>query len=118
MNCIFARRGYPEEATGGIAVTISNTGDATNCCVQHGGNTYYTDGDTFSVLPGDTIIFTIYGRSSNNGYVMIDNTTVLSTNSGKETYSWTVPSGIAQASISLFYSGGKAYYSRITVTTS
>lgn len=122
MNCIFMRRGYPEGAAGGIAVTISGTGDATNCCVQHNNTTYYTSGDTFAVQPGDTIILTVSGRTSIEswGYIYINNTTVASTNGtqGTLSYTWTVPSGITGISISINYHSGKAYYGSITVTTS
>jgi len=115
------RRGYPEGLTG-IVVTVSGDGDASNCYAQHNSTKYYTAGDTFAVQPGDTIILTVFGRSSSThwGYVYINNTTVASTNGtqGTLSYTWTVPSGITGISISIDYHSDRAFYGSITVTTS
>ena len=98
-----------------IVVTITGSGDSSNCYATINGTKQYSAG-THEVNAGDTITFGVFGGSKNKGWVEIDGTQVLqATTSSQETYDWTVPSGISTIEIALTYKSWS--YGRIAVTT-
>ena len=99
-----------------ITVTITGSGNSTECYATINGTKQYSAG-THEVNAGDTIMFLVLGSSSNSyGSVTINETEVLRVTSGTtRTYDWTVPSGISTIEISMT---SEPLYSRITVTTS
>lgn len=102
-----------------VAVTITGTGNSSNCYATISGTKYYGEG-TYEVLPGDEIVFGVYGRSSTYyGSVEIDGSQVLLvTNMKIKTYTWTVPSDISTITISMKYTSTTTRRNgRITVTT-
>ena len=82
-----------------IAVTITGTGDASYCYAIINGTKQYSAG-THEVNAGDTISFGVYGKIG-TGYVTIDETRVLETKSGLQTYDWIVPDGISTVKIGM-----------------
>ena len=112
---VFASRQIVIPATT-IAVTITGTGSQNYCYAIINGTKQYSAG-THEVNAGDTITFSIFGRSSSTyGLVTIDGTEVLRVTSGSTaTYDWTVPSGISTIEIAM--TCGTPPAGRITVTT-
>ena len=104
-----------------IAVTITGSGSIVYCYATINGTKYTSATDGIEVMPGDTIVFTVYGTSSSRkGYVKIDGTEVLTvTSKSSSTYNWHVPDGITSISIAMSASSFIATdkYGRITVTT-
>lgn len=94
-------------------VNISGTGDANYCYAQVNG-TKYTRAASNITLTSNTIVFEIYGNGSPPGSVTIDGNTVLTSDFGNATYSWTVPSNVTEISIVL---ADKSNYTTVTVTT-
>jgi hypothetical protein len=101
-----------------VAVTITGTGNSSNCYVTIGGTKYSAAANT-TVNAGDTITFLVKGRNSSYaGKVTIDGATVLSvTSNTTSTYNWVVPDGLQSVSIFLSYSSSFYVYGTITVTT-
>lgn len=113
MQCLQLTRGEPPATT--IAVTITGSGNSRSCYATINGTKQYSAG-THEVKAGDTITFSVFGGSKNNGWVKIDGTQVLNvTNGSVRTYDWTVPSGISTIEIALIYQSWS--YGRITVDT-
>lgn len=95
-------------------VNISGTGDASYCYAQVNG-TKYTKAASNITLTSNTIVFEIYGNGSGSlGKVTIDGATVVTSDFGNATYSWTVPSDVIEISIVL---ADKNNYTTIDVTT-
>lgn len=115
MQCLQLTRGEPPATT--IAVTITGTGDASNCYATINGTKQYREG-THEVYAGDTIIFGVLGNGyPNYGSVTIDGTEVLIVSAqSTQTYDWTVPSGVSTIEIAMKYEKRKRL-GRITVTT-
>lgn len=103
-----------------VTATLTGTGSAIYCYATIGGTKRYGDG-TYTVQPGDTITFGVYGRSSTYyGEVEINNSQMLKvTNQTTETYVWTVPSGISSVAVNFSYTSTSSQRNgKITVTTS
>ena len=110
----------PEPVVTPASVTITGTGDATDCYATINGTKYSTAGSNISVMPSDMITFGVYGSTSQFcGIVTIDVNQVLFVNDKTtKTYNWTVPDGVKTISIKFDYDS--FYYTkqgRITVTT-
>lgn len=101
-----------------VAVTITGTGNSSNCYVTIGGTKYSAAANT-TVNAGDTITFLVKGRNSSYaGKVTIDGAEVLNvTSNTTSTYNWVVPDGLQSVSIFLSYSSSFYVYGTITVTT-
>lgn len=102
------------------SVTISGTGESRYCYATINGKKYSEAASGISVMPGDTITFGVYGRSSTYyGRVTIDGTQALNvTNRTTATYNWTVPDGVKTISIAFTYeSTDSRRNGRIVVTT-
>ena len=98
-----------------IVVTITGSGDSSNCYATINGTKQYSAG-THEVNAGDTITFGVCGSRSHSGYVAIDGTQVLQATTGAtQTYDWIVPDGISTVEIAMAYRTKE--YSRIAVTT-
>ena len=95
-------------------VNISGTGDANYCYAQVNG-TKYTKAASNITLNSSTIVFEVYGNGSSYlGKVTIDGDTVLTSDTGNATYSWTVPNSVTEINIVLT---DQNYYTTVTVTT-
>lgn len=117
MSIFFAKR-YAEVTT--TSVTITGTGNANFCYATVNGTKYSAAESNIEVMPGDTITFGVYGRSSTYyGEVTIDGTQVLNvTDRITETYNWTVPDGVRTISIAMTYMSTLTKRNgRIVVTT-
>lgn len=73
--------------------TLSGTGSASYCYVQvnETGTRYYTDGDEVEFSSGDTIYLTCSGKRG-GATIIVNGTTVASTESGSTSYTLTPPS--------------------------
>lgn len=103
-----------------VTVTLTGSGNTTYCYALYNSTKYYSNGNTFQVMPGDTITFYVYGRSSSyQGWVKIDGTTVLTvTNQSTQSYAWTVPTGKHSITIAMSYTSTSSQRrGQITVTT-
>lgn len=117
---VMFRRRTRVESNGPVAVTITGTGDSSNCYATINGTKYTSAASGIEVVAGDVITFAVYGYSNTmKGIITIDGTQVVSVTRRKtETYDWTVPEGIETISISLSYINlGTARRGQITVTT-
>lgn len=94
-------------------VNISGTGAANYCYAQVNG-TKYTSAASNITLTSNTIVFEVYGNGSPPGSVTIDGNTVLTSDMGNATYSWTVPSNVTEINIVL---ADKSSYTTVAVTT-
>ena len=108
------------EAPKTATLSITGTGDSNYCYATINGTKRYGAASNIEVMPGDTITFGVYGRSSTyKGTVTIDSAQVLSvTNQQTQTYAWTVPDSTKTISINMSYTSS-SYQRRgtITVTT-
>lgn len=103
-----------------IVVTITGSGNSSNCYAIINGTKYYTETNNIKVMAGDTISFETYNNvsSTQSGFVKINGTQVTSsTTKGYITYDWTVSDGISNITIAITYysSSGSG---QIIVTTS
>lgn len=129
MSVFFRRRTLPNIP---INVIITGTGNSRYCYINISissynaknyyittvTNTYY-NASNIEVMPGDTIVFGVYGYAAKSyGEVVIDGTQTLKvTDRTTKTYNWTVPDRVKTISINLAYTSTPRRYGRITVTT-
>lgn len=100
-----------------ILVSVTGTGDSTNCYFTYNGTKHTAAGD-FAVQAGDEIAFTV-GRDADvdPAAIKINGSTVaVVTSTGTKTYKWTVPEGTRSISIALSYRSS-TLCGNITVTT-
>lgn len=117
MSIFFTKR-YVEVTT--TSVTITGTGNANYCYATVKDTKYSAAASNIEVMPGDTITFGVYGRSSTYyGEVTIDGTQVVKViDRTTQTYNWTVPDGVKTISIAMTYnSQTTSRNGRIVVTT-
>lgn len=118
MQCLHLTRG--EAPSLSAIINIAGTGNRNSCYATINGTKYSESTSNIEVHPGDQIIFGVYGYSSRYpGEVTINNTTVLTVSSrNTETYTYNIPRGIKQISITLSYtSTSNKRHGTITVTT-
>ena len=118
MQCLHLTRG--EAPSLSAIINITGTGNTNYCYVTINGTKYSKSTSNIEVRPGDQIIFSVFGYSSNfPGEVTINNTTVLTVSSRTtKTYTYNIPRGIKQISITLSYtSTTNKRHGKITVIT-
>lgn len=118
MQCLHLTRG--EAPSLSAIINITGTGNTNYCYVTINGTKYSKSTSNIEVHPGDQIMFSVYGYSSRYpGEVTINNTTVLTASSRTtKTYTYNIPRGIKQISITLSYtSTSNKRHGTITVTT-
>ena len=117
MQCLHLTRG--EAPSLSAIINITGTGNTNYCYVTINGIKYSKSTSNIEVHPGDQIIFNVYGSSKYPGEVTINNTKVLTASSrNTETYTYNIPRGIKQISITLSYtSTSNKKHGTITVTT-
>ena len=92
--------------------TLTYTGDTTHCYIQYKGTKYYTSGDTFTFIEGDTI--TLYTQSPYGAEILIGAKTVDSTSgSSALSYSYSAPG--SDLEIALDYWSGNTTSAHIYV---
>ena len=122
MSIFFTKRYDPElkPVVTTVPVTITGTGSAAYCYATINGTKYSEAASNIEVMPGDTITFGVYGRSSTYyGEVTIDGTQVVEViDRTTQTYNWTVPDGVKTISIAMTYMSTLSQRNgRIVVTT-
>lgn len=125
---VFFRRRPKVAAVRPVSVTITGTGNSSNCYVTINGTTYSAAASGIEVLAGDVITFGVKtgSNASENAAITIDTQTVATaTKNQRATYSYTVPEDVSEISITLTLSvnssaGGSMQSQKaglITVTT-
>lgn len=106
---------------GPVPVTITGTGDASNCYTTIAGTKYSKAASGIEVLAGESIKFHAYSYTGTySAKIVIDGVTVKSSDAVNKSieYTWTVPEKCRSISIALKMNnpGASGYYT-ITVTT-
>lgn len=132
MAHVFMARCFEVPEAGPVSVTITGTGNSSNCYATINGTTYSAEASGIEVLAGDVITFGVKGAGGVGGVkstITIDGETVVSTSAPTlSTYDYTVPEGISTISIVFSNSSASSFSAKgpesqnngvytITVTT-